>query len=96
MEGIFLVWHRLKNGNRYLYWPHMRVPSLGFGQKRASKQVKNSEASFRQESLTSNLKLTDLRKIIKWRKSDFSVERISVCNFTEKLMEHGTHCLPCS
>ena len=30
------------------------------------------------------------------RKSDVIVERISVCNANEKLMEHGMHYLPCS
>ena len=30
------------------------------------------------------------------RKSEVSVKRISVCNVTEKLMEYGIHCLPCS
>ena len=25
-----------------------------------------------------------------------TVERISVCSVTEKLMEHGIHCLPCT
>ena len=35
-------------------------------------------------------------KIIYLRKSKVSVERLSVCNVIEKLMEHGIHCLPCS
>ena len=30
------------------------------------------------------------------RNSEVSVQRISVCNATEKLAEHGIHCLPCS
>ena len=30
------------------------------------------------------------------RKSEVTVERISVCNVPEKLMEHGIHCLLCS
>ena len=33
--------------------------------------------------------------IIFLRKSKVTVERISVCNVTEKLREHGIHCLPC-
>ena len=43
-----------------------------------------------------NLELNDLRIIICLRKSEDIVERISVCNVIEKLMEHGIHCLPCS
>ena len=30
------------------------------------------------------------------RKSEVTVERISMCDVIEKLMEHGIHCLPCS
>ena len=30
------------------------------------------------------------------RTSEVTVERISVCNVIEKLIEHGIHCLPCS
>ena len=40
--------------------------------------------------------LNDLRISICLRKSEVTVERISVCNAVEKLMEHGIHCLPCS
>ena len=43
-----------------------------------------------------NTELNDLRIIICLKKSDVTVERISVCNVTEKLMEHSIHCLPCS
>ena len=43
-----------------------------------------------------NTQLKDLRKIICLRKSEVTVERISVCNVTEKMMEHGIQCLPCS
>ena len=43
-----------------------------------------------------NTELNDLRKIICLRKSQVSVERISVCNVIENVMEHGIHCLPCS
>ena len=42
-----------------------------------------------------NTELIDLRIIICLRKFEVSVERISVCNVIEKLMEHGIHCLPC-
>ena len=38
----------------------------------------------------------ELRKNICLRKSEVSVERVSVCNVTENLAEHGIHCLPCS
>ena len=31
-----------------------------------------------------------------WRKSEVSLEIISVCNVIENLAEHGIHCLPCS
>ena len=42
-----------------------------------------------------NTKLIDLRMIICLRKSEVSVEILSVCNVIEKLKEHGIHCLPC-
>ena len=35
--------------------------------------------------------INDLRKFICLRKSEVSVERISVCNVTENLAEHGIH-----
>ena len=41
-----------------------------------------------------NTELKDLRIIICLRKSEVTVEIISVCNVTGKLMEHGIHCLP--
>ena len=44
--------------------------------------------------LSCNHELDDTRKIICLRKSEITVERISVCNVTEKSMEHGMHCLP--
>ena len=43
-----------------------------------------------------NTELNDLRIIICLRKSEVTVEMISVYNVTEKLMDHGIHCLPCS
>ena len=43
-----------------------------------------------------NSELNDLRITICLRKSGVSVERISVCNVTEKLVEHDTHCFLCS
>ena len=43
-----------------------------------------------------NTELNDLRKIICSRKSEITVERISVCNVNENLEEHGRHYLPCS
>ena len=43
-----------------------------------------------------NTELNDLRIILCLRKSEVTVERNSVCNVIEKLMEHGIHCLPCS
>ena len=36
-----------------------------------------------------NTELNDLRKIICLRKFEVSVERISVCNVTSNLAEHG-------
>ena len=39
--------------------------------------------------------LNGLRKIICLRKSENSVERISVCSVLENLAERGVHCLPC-
>ena len=41
------------------------------------------------------MELNDLRIIICLRFSEGTVERISVCNIIEKLMERGIHCLPC-
>ena len=43
-----------------------------------------------------NMELNDLRIIIRFRKSEVSVERISFCNIIENLAEHDIHCLPCS
>ena len=37
-----------------------------------------------------------MRIIICLRKSEVTIERISVCNVIENLMEHGINCLPCS
>ena len=42
------------------------------------------------------MELNKFRKIICLRKSEVSIERISVCNIIENLAEHGIHCLPCS
>ena len=44
---------------------------------------------------TFNTKLNGLRTNILLRKSKVSVERISVCNVIENLVEHGIHCVPC-
>ena len=35
-------------------------------------------------------------KNIYWRKSEVSIERLSVYNIIENLMDHGKHGLPCS
>ena len=43
-----------------------------------------------------NTELNDMRRISCLRKSEVSVQRISVCNVTENLAEHSIHCLPCS
>ena len=43
-----------------------------------------------------NMELNDMRKIIYLRKSEVSVEIISVCNVIENSAQHGMHCLPCS
>ena len=40
--------------------------------------------------------LNELRNIIFSRKSEVSVERISVCNVFRKSEEHDIQCLPCS
>ena len=40
--------------------------------------------------------LNDLKIIICLRKSEVTVERISLCNVIEKLMERDIHCLVCS
>ena len=42
-----------------------------------------------------NFDLNNLKKNC-FRKSEFFVERISFYNVIENLVEHGTHCLPCS
>ena len=44
----------------------------------------------------SNTESNDLRKNFCVRKSEVSVERISVSNVIENLAEHGIHCLPFS
>ena len=36
------------------------------------------------------------RKTIYLSKSELSDERVSVCNVTENMAEHGIGCLPCS
>ena len=43
-----------------------------------------------------NVELNDFRIIIWFKKSEISVERFSVCNVIEKLVEHGMLCMPCS
>ena len=43
-----------------------------------------------------NTELNYLRVIICSRTFEVTVEIISVCNNTEKMMAHGIHCLPCS
>ena len=43
-----------------------------------------------------NTELHDLRIITCLRKSEVTVEGISVCNDIEKSMEHGIRYLPCS
>ena len=48
------------------------------------------------DSENSHTELNDMRIIICLRKSEVTIERISVCNVIEKLREHGIHCLPCS
>ena len=42
-----------------------------------------------------NTELNDLRKIICFRKSEVSVEKISACHVTENLVKRGIHYLPC-
>ena len=48
------------------------------------------------KSIRYNTEVNDLRVIICLRKSKVPVDKIFVCNVTEKLMEHGIHCLLCS
>ena len=43
-----------------------------------------------------NTELNGLRKIVRLRKSEVSIERISVYDVIENLLQHGIHCLPCS
>ena len=43
-----------------------------------------------------NKELNELRIVICLTKSEVTVERISVCNFVEKLIEYAIYCLPCS
>ena len=52
--------------------------------------------SFTEENNHKNRDLNYLRKIICLRKSEVSVERISVCNGIENFVKHGIQCLPCS
>ena len=49
-----------------------------------------------QLSFQLDTELNDLKIMICLRSSEVTVDRNSVCNVTEKLMEHGIHCLPCS
>ena len=42
------------------------------------------------------MKLNDSRMFVYLRKSEVSVERISVGNVIEKMMAHSIRCLPCS
>ena len=42
------------------------------------------------------MELNDWRIVVCLRKSQVTVQRISVSNVNEKFMEHGVHCLPCS
>ena len=42
------------------------------------------------------MELNDWSVIICLRKSEVSVKIVTVCNVIEILVEHGTHCLPCS
>ena len=64
----------------------------------ASSHMFTGSKFYRNESGYSicNTELNVLRKIICLRKSEVSVERLSVCNVTENLVEHGIYCLPCS
>ena len=48
------------------------------------------------KSATDGIHVDDFRNIICLRKYEVSVERISVCNITENLVEYGIRCLPCS
>ena len=49
-----------------------------------------------QKQMTCNTKSNDLRKNISLRKSEVSVERISVCKAIENLSEQGIQWLLCS
>ena len=42
-----------------------------------------------------NTELNDLRKIICLRKSEDYILNKTVSDISEKLVEHGIHCLPC-
>ena len=48
------------------------------------------------EAATDGIHVDYFRKNICLRKSEVSVERISVCNVIENLVEYGISCLPCS
>ena len=48
----------------------------------------------RKNDFKCNTELHDLRIIICLRKHEITVERISVFNVIEKLMEHDIYCLP--
>ena len=61
-----------------------------------TKAALSKSAKFSLVLLTQNTELNDLRIIICLRKSEVTVERISICNVNEKLMEHGIHYVPCS
>ena len=57
---------------------------------------KQKKKKKRQKEKRINHELNVLKIIICLGKSEVTVVRISVCNFIEKLMEYGIHCLPCS
>ena len=61
----------------------------------ATRQCKTPSSQAKGTKPTLYTELNDLRKNICLRKSEGSVERISVYYVIEKLTEHGIHCLPC-
>ena len=67
------------------------LPSFSIGQN-----LKKRMFSFTKEQFLNVVQKSKQEIINDFRIIMFTVERISVCNVIENLMEYGIHCLPCS
>ena len=71
--------------------PLYKEPTLGKGQVWREIICSKERILKREAKGKIDSELNDLRKIICLRKSESSVERISVCNVIENVAEHGMH-----